>query len=942
MTHGSLFRRFLPSLLSLAVLVSVAPAGATTVPLGTSSGGIAVYYNDNLIGENPANQAYFRAQFGLGNTNGAEFNFDSTPLPGTGGLVSWYGVFQAVPDQFGFDAVLQAPTYDASVTIPGLHAYDNVNGSIAGRSDAGVVTWALSGYTGSTDGPADPANSPINSLFRGGTGPTDVGAMSVTVSPVSQVGTLFTVDVSGELISDGLIHWYTPATPDSPVGSFELTGKLLFSGTLTYDSAGPGESSSNLVDFYAGTMDVEAEVVCGTRYVNKATGVDSFPGPTVNFCRNPLLPCNTIQHAVDVACPGEVVNVAAGTYPEQVAISRAVTIQGAGDTLTIVEPTAVVANTTSLTTSSPIAAIVLVDGAEDVFLNDFKVDGSAAAFASCTPGYMGVFYRNASGAIDSLHVADVFLPAAAGCQSVVGIFAQSGGAGSADLSVTGSEVDNYGKNGITCNGAATSCGIGDSTVTGRGPVGLGDAAQNGIQFGSGAQGSIIGSQVTGNDYTPATWCATGILLNGTNGVLVQNNTVDGNLCDVMIVGDDNTIDGNIVDPAGTYPLSILGSGNTLTRNVVNGGPGDAVYVDGIDNTFSCNRVTNNGGVGIYIDTYSTAGTPNTLHSNSIAGNGTGLDASAVVSAPPVDAESNWWGCPAGANTAGCDTAVGNVDVTPPAAAPPLCVNCSADAECSDGLACTGGETCNLGTNTCQAGTPLSCPAPTQCEVSVTCQEPSGSCVATPKADGVLCSDGEACTLGDTCQSGVCTPGPGGDGDGDGDCDSAEAACGCNGGDASEVCMLPNRLVGLPGSGAGEVLLNWYSPTVRKVPIASDPSCATAGACTAGRCTSGKVYDLCTTNADCNQPAETCRVIVNYADTTDNALLFARFGKTNVSGFVAGTPSPTSPILVAAGCSKKVDVSIPAKPVRSNNLRLKAQGTIDGRLRRDLDAIQFRR
>src|SRR6185436_17385831 len=108
-----------------------------------------------------------------------------------------------------------------------------------------------------------------------------------------------------------------------------------------------------------------------------------------------------------------------------------------------------------------------------------------------------------------------------------------------------------------------------------------------------------------------------------------------------------------------------------------------------------------------------------------------------------------------------------------------------------------------------------------------------------------------------------------------------------------------------------VLLNWYSPTVRKAQIASDPACAGAGAglCSAGRCTAGKVYDLCTTNADCDQPADTCRVIVNYADTSDNRLLYARFGKVDVGGFVSGTPSPTLPIVVAYGCSKKVDVVI---------------------------------
>src|SRR5262245_46244601 len=98
----------------LALLACVAsPLGATTtVPLGTASGGIGVYYNDNGGGENALNAAYVRAQFSYANTNGSEFNFDSTPLAGTGGAVSFYSLFQAVPNQFGLDLVLKAPTFD--------------------------------------------------------------------------------------------------------------------------------------------------------------------------------------------------------------------------------------------------------------------------------------------------------------------------------------------------------------------------------------------------------------------------------------------------------------------------------------------------------------------------------------------------------------------------------------------------------------------------------------------------------------------------------------------------------------------------------------------------------------------------------------------------------------------------------------------------------------
>ena len=847
--------------------------------------------------------------------------------------MSFYSLFQAVPDQFGLDLRLKAPTWDGSVPVPVLNARDNVNGTVAGAANAGPVTWAISGYTGATDGPANPLNGIINSLFRGGTGVND--GVTITVQTLTPTPPIYTLHVEGELQTDGLVHWYTPSTPDGSINNLQLTGKFFFVADLSYDST--GDPGTDLIDFYEGTVAVSAEVICGTRYVSTATGNDFFPGPIPNYCRNSLQPCKTIQRTVDIACPGETINVAAGTYPEQVSIPKPLTILGAGQAVTVIRPTSVVANTTSLSTGDPIAPIVLVKDATAVTIDDLKVDGSGAAFNACSPGYVGIFYRNGSGTVDDVDVVNVVHPSALGCQAVIGISAQSGGAGTTNLTVSASTIHNYGKNGITCNGAATTCNVSDTSVTGRGPVGLGDAAQNGIQLGFGVTGSVIGCEVHDNNYTPATVCAAGILLAGADGVLVQSNVVDGNLCDVLAQGDGNTLDGNIVDPAGLFPFSVLGDGNLATRNVVQGSGSDGVYVDGTGNTFTCNRVSNSTGAGFFFDSsfagFGTGvGAPNDVHSNSITGNAVGLDASDLdPGGPSISATGNWWGCVAGPGNVGCDTVTGNAVFSPSAAAPPACVNCNADAQCTDGLACNGAETCNTGTNVCQPGPVVVCPAPTQCEASVTCQEPSGTCVATPKPNDTICNDAVPCTIGDPCQGGVCTGGPGADTDNDGDCDATEATCGCNANDGNEVCVLPNRLVGRGGNLAGEVIMNWHTPTVSKIPVATDPSCASLGECTAGRCTKGSIYDLCTTDADCDLPPDTCRAIINWVETADLSLTFARIRTTAVSGFTPVTP----------GCSRKVNISIDPNR-RNTTLRLLATGTVDGRLRRDRDTLRYRR
>ena len=75
---------------------------------------------------------------------------------------------------------------------------------------------------------------------------------------------------------------------------------------------------------------------CGSRFVAK-TGDDM--GGTNDCLTNP---CLTIQHAVDVVaagpCPGDTVNVAAGTYTEQVTIETVLNLVGTGATIQVPAP----------------------------------------------------------------------------------------------------------------------------------------------------------------------------------------------------------------------------------------------------------------------------------------------------------------------------------------------------------------------------------------------------------------------------------------------------------------------------------------------------------------------------------------------------------------------------------------------------------------------------
>jgi hypothetical protein len=708
-----------------ALLATTAgPARAvTTVHLGDASGVVGIYYNNNGNGEVPANQAYFRAQFSSTNTNGSQFNFDSTPLPGTGGLISWFSLFQSVPNQFGLDLILKAPTADGSVVPPSLVAYENTNGTIAGRMAApGNVTWAIDGYIGGpTAGPADPTNQVVNSLFRGGTG-ANFGndGVTLTVNNVTQMGSVFTADIGGTLQSDNLVHWFNPATADSPVSNFELTGKFFFSGSLTYDSAA---DPFPLADYYGGPVSLDAEVICATRLVS-AAGSDTI-GSAPNFCR--IAPCKTLQRAIDVACPGDTVQVAAGVYPEQLKITKSLTVNGAASGV-VVRPTSITSGTDQ---GSPCSggngtAIVLVSGVSGVTLNNLNVDGSLVA--ANLPRFVGIYFRNASGAINGGSVKDIRNQPLDGVQNGLGILVQANGATTAVVNTSNVTVSGYQKNGITYNGcgcANAQDGVAQGTVTGCTITGAGPTpliAQNGVQVGfGGGPVSISGNNVSGNSYTgnPANGTGAGVLLFSTEGNTVQGNTIESSNTGVDIEGGD---------------------GVTCDQ------------FDSTNNTVTCNRIADNG-TGVLTDEQS-----NTFSSNAIVGNGTGADGS-LLGSGSLKAENDWWGCATGPNTGSCDTTVGPVDFTPLAFSPPLCVSCTQNSDCNNGDSCSVPDTCVMGV--CVLGGGGDTDLDGHCDASDNC--PSVPNPAQTDTDG----DG----FGDACDP--CPLDPLNDVDGDGICGNVD-------------------------------------------------------------------------------------------------------------------------------------------------------------------------
>jgi hypothetical protein len=447
----------------------------------------------------------------------------------------------------------------------------------------------------------------------------------------------------------------------------------------------------------------------------------------------------SVEAAVNVVPSGTTIVVLPGVYDEQISITTTnLTIEGAGATI---RPSSVVTDTTQ---GSPCSnglgtAIVLVSGVTGVTLNDLTVDGSL--INPMPARFIGIFYRNASGAINGGAVMNIQNSPLNGAQNGLGIYVQASGPNVAAVDTVGVTVSGYQKNGITYNGCGCALaldGVATGTISGSTASGAGDVgviAQNGIQVGFGAGPvTITGNSITGHRYTgnPANGTATGILVfSSSNNDITLNQVSDGN--------------NGIVFQGGSFGLC---------------DPGDST-----GNTATCNQITGHGSLSYEVGV-STDAAANSVQDNAITGNSTGVDGSAIGSGS-LDAENNWWGCPTGPNTAGCDTTDGAVDADPFQATIPTCIACSVDAECDDGLACNGVETCDAGT--CVSGTPPDCSgAADECNTGG-CDEP-GVCVPVPVVDGTPCSLTVSCSAGNVCDDGACTAD---DSDGDGICDADE-------------------------------------------------------------------------------------------------------------------------------------------------------------------------
>jgi hypothetical protein len=220
----------------------------------------------------------------------------------------------------------------------------------------------------------------------------------------------------------------------------------------------------------------------------------------------------TINAAVAAVPAGSTIDICSGIYPEQLVISKALTLQGAysnnSSQAVITVPSGGLATTPSVSFGTTVAAQVEIT-AGPVNLTNLTVDGTAGT--NC-PGsyYIGIDYSSgSSGTVNNVGTRNQ------NCNSAgIGMMAENGAGALQSVKIENSNIRGNTYYGIlTCNAASTPSLT--STISGNYVAG----ANYGIAASCNAHGIISGNTVVAN---------IGIMA-GTPNVTISGNTVIGGM-----------------------------------------------------------------------------------------------------------------------------------------------------------------------------------------------------------------------------------------------------------------------------------------------------------------------------------------------------------------------------------------------------------------------------
>ena len=291
----------------------------------------------------------------------------------------------------------------------------------------------------------------------------------------------------------------------------------------------------------------------------------------------------TIGAAVAAVPAGSTIDVCPGTYPEQVVISRALTLQGiisnSSSQAIITVPSSGLATTSSIHWGTVAAQVEVTAG--PVKITNITVDGTTGSSNCPSSDYIGIFYSSgSSGTVNGVETRNQNCNIYNG--TGIGIWAENGAGASESVTIENNNVNNNSSVGIgVCSNQTPSTltvSIQNNYVAGGVAGGLPY-----FEYGIDVEGNVGGS-VSGNTVGPA-----GAGINaGSPSISVSKNTVNGgSSVGIYLTGaadvSDNTING------ANFGV-LVGAAGSVTSNNLSNNSAYGIYIQVNDATVEKNII----------------------------------------------------------------------------------------------------------------------------------------------------------------------------------------------------------------------------------------------------------------------------------------------------------------------------------------------------------------
>ena len=362
-------------------------------------------------------------------------------------------------------------------------------------------------------------------------------------------------------------------------------------------------------------------------YVAK-TGSDQNPGTETS-------PFLTIQQAVNTVNVGGTVHVAQGVYPEQVTITKEISLLGAGDDVTTIRafPNMPTCFTTSIA-NKPVVCVLNTTATID----GFTIDG--LGLGNSNNAFEGVAFRNAGGTLQNCTIQGIRDNPFSGAQHGVALYLYNTDLTARTIHVLDNVIQDFQKNAMALIASDTNpltVDVQRNVITGAGSTAV--TAQNGIQVEAKAGGGLVsGNTISGITYDGANWVATSIL-NYYSNLETSGNIISNAHMGIYYVDATGKIDGNTLsiiegagyaygiyadDPPSAVPSPYKEKAAQVKLLGVNNGVQAANAVEVSNNTVSLSVPTVSS-IGIEVDGGYSANTLSAnVHNNTISGFDLGL------------------------------------------------------------------------------------------------------------------------------------------------------------------------------------------------------------------------------------------------------------------------------------------------------------------------------